>query len=222
MGVKSYWILAKIVELNVSSLKSTGMTKKTPDAVTQPAVSLGRAGLIVFSVALLIRAIHLSQMQSSPVRDLLWSDAQSYDTWARNIAAGDWIGKDVFYQAPLYPYFLGVIYKLLNGSLLAARVCQAIIGSVSCVLLAAAGCRFFSRPVGLAAGLILAFYAPAIFYDDLIQKSVLDLFFVCLLLWSLSKINSYELAILDRGLRGDSRAGKDSRERRGEKGFSHL
>ena len=33
----------------------------------------------------------------------------------------------------------------------------------------------FSRPAGVAAGLILAFYAPAIFYDGLIEKSILDL-----------------------------------------------
>ena len=33
--------------------------------------------------------------------------------------------------------------------------------------------------VGLVAGLALALYAPAIFFDSLIQKSVLDMFFVC-------------------------------------------
>src|SRR5206468_4242578 len=64
---------------------------------------------------------------------------------------------------------------------------QSIIGSASCVLLAAAGCRFFSRRTGALAGLILAVYAPAIFYDGLIQKSVLDLFFLCLLLWLLGE-----------------------------------
>jgi hypothetical protein len=24
--------------------------------------------------------------------------------------AGDWIGGEVFYQAPIYPYFLGFVY----------------------------------------------------------------------------------------------------------------
>ncbi len=33
-------------------------------------------------------------------------DSRAYDEWARRIAAGDWIGREVFYQAPLYPYFL--------------------------------------------------------------------------------------------------------------------
>ncbi len=167
---------------------------------------LGWTALGIFGFALAVRAVHLWQIQASPVSHLLWADARNYDEWARTIAAGDWIGKGVFYQAPLYPYFLGVIYKVFNGSLLAARICQAMIGSASCVLLAAAGCRFFSRPAGLRhagaatavpstapqagvlAGLILGLYTPAIFYDGLIQKSVLDLFFLCLVLWLLSRM----------------------------------
>src|SRR5207248_9801499 len=36
---------------------------------------------------------------------------------------------------------------------------------------------------GIVAGLMLALYAPAIFFDALIQKSVLDVFFVCVALW---------------------------------------
>ena len=48
-------------------------------------------------------------------------DARGYDAWARRLAAGDWIGTDVFYQAPLYPYFLGVVYALAGHDLLAVR-----------------------------------------------------------------------------------------------------
>ena len=35
---------------------------------------------------------------------------------------------------------------------------------------------------------MLAFYAPAIFFDGLIQKSVLDAFLLCLALWLMSGI----------------------------------
>ena len=50
-------------------------------------------------------------------------------------------------------------------------------------LLGLAGYRFFSTRVGAIAGFVLAIYAPAIFFDGLIQKSVLDLFFIALSLW---------------------------------------
>src|SRR5205814_2131302 len=48
--------------------------------------------------------------------------------------------------------------------------------------------RLFSRKAGLVAGLMLALYAPAIFFDGLIQKSVLDVFFICLALWLIAEI----------------------------------
>ena len=51
-------------------------------------------------------------------------DARRYDAWAAEIAAGDLMGREVFYQAPLYPYFLGTIYTITGRSLLIVRVCQ--------------------------------------------------------------------------------------------------
>jgi tetratricopeptide (TPR) repeat protein len=138
-------------------------------------------------VALLVRLIHIWQIRRSPYFSMLLGDSRGYDDWARQIAAGDWLGHDVFYQAPLYPYLLGLIYSIAGHHLLIVRVIQALIGSASCALLALAAARMFSRPAGIAAGLMLAFYAPAIFFDGLIQKSVLDVFFICLALWLISR-----------------------------------
>ena len=121
---------------------------------------------------------------------MLMGDARGYDTWAQRIAGGEWIGTDVFYQAPLYPYFLGVTYTIAGHSLVVVRIVQAIVGSAACVLLGFAAARLFSARAGLVAGLALAFYAPAIFFDALIQKSVLDVFFVCLALFLMSEIIS--------------------------------
>ncbi len=70
------------------------------------------------------------------------------------------------------------------------RVIQALLGAASCALLGLTAHRLFSRPAGLAAGLALALavYAPAIFFDGLLQKAVLDLFFVALALWLVSRL----------------------------------
>src|SRR5262245_31399286 len=65
------------------------------------------APFLVFLVALAVRLLHLWQIRRAPFFDVLLGDARGYDAWAQQIAAGDWIGRDVFYQAPLYPYFLG-------------------------------------------------------------------------------------------------------------------
>jgi tetratricopeptide (TPR) repeat protein len=134
---------------------------------------------LVFCVALAVRLWHIRQMQDTPYFATLMGDARGYDVWARDIAAGDWVGDAVFYQAPLYPYFLGLLYTVFGRDLWTVRTVQALLGALGCVLLASAGRRFFSPTVGLTAGVLLALYAPAVFFDGLIQKSSLDLFFVC-------------------------------------------
>jgi Tfp pilus assembly protein PilF/4-amino-4-deoxy-L-arabinose transferase-like glycosyltransferase len=137
---------------------------------------------VVFLVALLLRLIHLFQIESIPLFYHLAGDGRTYDEWAQGIAAGEWIGKGVFYQAPLYPYFLGVLQLIFGHDLWLIRVFQIVLGALSCALIFLAGRRLFSRAAGIAAGLILAGYAPAIFFDALIEKSVLDLFILSLLL----------------------------------------
>ncbi len=143
--------------------------------------------LTIFGVALAVRLAHLWQMRASPLFGVLMGDSRSYDEWARRIAGGEWIGREVFYQAPIYPYFLGAVYTIAGHHLFAVRVLQAALGSLACVFLALAGERFFSRRVGLIAGIALALYAPAIFFDGLIQKSTLDVLLICLALWLLAR-----------------------------------
>ena len=141
---------------------------------------------VVGLVGLLVRLVYVWQISDAPFVDVLMGDARRYDEWAVQIAAGNWIGRDVFYQAPLYPYFLGTIYGLAGRDLLTVRICQAFVGAGACVLLGLAGRRMYSERVGLLGGLGLALYAPAVFFDALIQKSVLDIFFVCLVLFIVS------------------------------------
>ena len=128
--------------------------------------------------ALAVRLVHVWQMHGTPYFSVLMGDAREYDAWAQRIAGGDWVGNGVFYQAPLYPYFVGAVYWLFGRDLAVLRAIQALLGSVSCVLVAYATGRLISRPAGAVAGFALAFYAPAIFFDGLVQKSVLDVLFV--------------------------------------------
>src|SRR5438105_3867664 len=149
----------------------------------------GRWTFAIFAVALAVRLTYLWQIRPSPFFDVLMGDARSYDAWATQIAGGDWIGRGVFYQAPLYPYLLGTLYAIAGRSLLGVRIVQAVIGSAACVLFALAGRRFFSERAGVIAGFGLALYAPAIFFDGLLQKSSVDIFLVCLALWQIGRLS---------------------------------
>ncbi len=145
--------------------------------------------LSVWVVAFAVRMVYLWQFEQEPVFHLLVGDAVTYDGWASRIASGEWLGGSVFYQAPLYPYFLGVLYTVFGRDFLAVRVVQILVGASSCVLLARAGRSFFNRTAaGLLAGIVLAMHPTAIFFDCSIQKSVLDIFFVCALLAALGRL----------------------------------
>lgn len=144
--------------------------------------------LAIFAVAVVARLAYLLEMRGTPLFSVLVLDGQVYDEWARRIAAGDWYGTEVFYQAPLYPYALAVFYALFGADPWAARLAQGLIGSASCVLLALAGRRFFSPAVGAVAGITMALYGPLVFFDGLLQKTALDVLFTSLLLLLLGEM----------------------------------
>src|SRR6516164_3220767 len=87
--------------------------------------SFARAALVIFLVAFTLRLIHIWQIRRSPFFTVLLGDAHAYDEWAQRIARGDWLCRGVFYQAPLYPYFMGVIYWLTGRNLMLIRIVQA-------------------------------------------------------------------------------------------------
>jgi len=183
--------------------RSARRVRRDDPASARPAVSafnveakqFGWAiAIAIFATALAVRLVHIWQLRASPFFSALMGDSHGYDEWARRLAGGEWIGHEVFYQAPLYPYLLGVIYAIAGRHLLLVRIVQAIIGSASCALLGLTAARLFSRRAGIAAGLMLALYAPAIFFDGLLQKSVIDVFFLCLVLWLLTKTGTAEHA----------------------------
>ncbi len=132
--------------------------------------------LAIFIAALALRLIYLWQIRGMPFFRVPVGDERSYWEWAGRIAGGDWIGTETFYQAPLYPYFLAVIRAVFGDSILTVYISQALLGSGACVLMYLAAKRLFSRRVGVAAGLMLALYPPAVFFDGVLQKASVALF----------------------------------------------
>lgn len=157
-------------------------------AVTAAPVPKPRDFALVAGLALVVRALYLVQVREAPLFSLLIMDGASYEAWARRIAEGDWLGAEVFYQAPLYPYLLAVVKLVAGDGLWPIRILQALLGAMSCGLLMLAGRAFFSRRVGIGAGIALALYPPAIFFDGQIQKASLGGVLVTALLWLLGRV----------------------------------
>ena len=141
----------------------------------------------IAALAFVVRFVFLLEARNVPLFHSTIVDAKSYWDWSERIVAGDWLGDQVFYQAPLYPYFLACVKLAVGSDLWSVRLVQIALGSLACGVLFLAGREFFSRRAGVAAGVALALYAPAIFFDALIQKANLGLVWTTLLLWTLAR-----------------------------------
>jgi tetratricopeptide (TPR) repeat protein len=149
----------------------------------------------IFAAALAVRLVCLWQLWTMPFQSHLVGDSKVYWEWAGRIAAGDWLGEEAFYQAPLYPYFLALVRTLLGQRLLVVYLLQAALGALGCVLLTIAARSLYSRAAALCAGLMLAVYPPAIFADLQVQKESLALFLVALLLLLLNRAQPRWMAL---------------------------
>ena len=167
-------------------MTSIGSCRRSTALFEPPVLRVRRGGEIIASVwvlAFAVRCLYLWQISHAPFFELRLGDAEAYHAWALRIAAGDWLGHGVFYQAPLYPYFLAILYRLFGDSVIIVRVVQAAIGATSCALVAAAAVSIAGERRAAVAGVLLALYPPAIFLDGLLEKSSLVTFFTAALLY---------------------------------------
>ncbi|MGQ9495561.1 MAG: tetratricopeptide repeat protein, partial [Thermoanaerobaculaceae bacterium] len=144
-------------------------------------VGAHRGDLLVLLVASGVRLWHFLELSASPFGQRLVGDAEVYHGWAQAILAGDWLSRSqgVFYQSPLYPYFLAFLYWLFTPSPTVVFAFQAVLGVAACLLLARTGRLLFSPFAGTLAGLGLALFGPAVFFEGVVQKTALDTFLLC-------------------------------------------
>lgn len=141
-----------------------------------------RAVALTTLLALGVRLVCAYQSSRVPTARHLIGDAAGYYEWAQRIAAGDWIGGESFYQAPLYPYALAAWFSIAGDSVWTVRVVQAAWGAAACGLLCWTAGKMFERRVGLVAGVMLAIYGPTVFFDGIVQKASLSNLLICVML----------------------------------------
>jgi tetratricopeptide (TPR) repeat protein len=133
-----------------------------------------RADALVFAAALAPRLLHLMSLRSLPTFEGLIMDEAYHAAWARSIASGDWLGSEVFFRAPLYPYFLGAVYAVAGTGGLAPRLVQCVLGSISVVILHRIARRLCAPGPALAAALLCALAWPLIHEDNELMLPVLE------------------------------------------------
>jgi len=139
------------------------------------------AGLI-FALALALRLLHLREIGlHDPFFELPMTDARLYHQWAIEIAGGQWLGEGVFVLAPLYAYFLGLLYAVFGAGVEIAMIANSLLGALSCVLLVAVGRRYFDRRAALIASALIAVDSTSIFFGGMLAAANLVVPLVLLL-----------------------------------------
>jgi len=141
--------------------------------------------ILLFYIAFIPRWVHLLSIADNPFFHFPIVDCYTYDDWAQKIAAGNWMGDKVFWQAPLYSYFLAIVYSVFGRDLFLARFIQLLIGSLNCVLLYSIAKIAFNARIGIIVFLMASFYAPFIFFEAELLSPVLIIFFNLTLVWVL-------------------------------------
>ncbi|MFN0007333.1 MAG: glycosyltransferase family 39 protein [Planctomycetota bacterium] len=127
------------------------------------------AGIVALAFA--IRLVAVSQYEDAhPNADHPSIDEASYDRWAREIAGGDWIGKEAFFQEPLYPYALGALYAVAGPDRFAARVVQCALWAATALLAGLLARRLFGNAAGILAALAIASYGPGMLFPAYLLK----------------------------------------------------
>jgi tetratricopeptide (TPR) repeat protein len=133
--------------------------------------------IFIFVFALILRICFLVVIKDQFLYTLMPdSDCKYYHVWATEISKGGFLGKSIFYGMPLYPYFLGIIYKIFGPSPIYGHIFQFILGAFNAVLIYLIAKRIFNQKVAVLSSLIFASYAMIIFYEVLLMPVALILF----------------------------------------------
>ena len=147
---------------------------------------------LIFLAALFIRSAYIFQILRFPLTEFLVRsgtfDQYGFDTRGVFISLGNWFGgSEVFGKEPLYSYFLAFIYRLFGYNHFVVYFMQAILTSLSVVLVYKISRQIFNNTVGYIAAFILAFYSVSIFYDTILLRASLITFLNILLFYLILK-----------------------------------
>lgn len=134
---------------------------------------------LVFATALALRLTYLVLYARSPLFDAPGMDPGYHVDWALDIATRSFIGTEVYFRAPLYPYLLSAFFWIFGESsstFLIIHAVQLVLGAINCVLLYRLAARIYGLRAGLVAGLIAALYWIFIYFEGEFLFPVLLIF----------------------------------------------
>lgn len=143
------------------------MSSETPSLGSKRRIDT--PGLVVFAlllVAFLWRSVYFFEMYAGPYAFDLGLDGEVFHRAALEVAAGRWSSGQVFFQAPLYPFFLGAIYVVFGPNPIVAKLVQILLSVASCWLIYHLARRVFDRSKAVVALALASIYGMFLFFAN--------------------------------------------------------
>lgn len=144
--------------------------------------ALSRKALVVFLLALAVRAIYWLEIRDAEFFRFPLIDAAFYDEWARRIAGITASESRSVDQAPLFPWVLAAVYRVFGPSVNAMVAVHFWLGAITAVMASRLAARAFGERIGFLAGLLAAVYPPFFFNEATVMPTALTVFLTTVIL----------------------------------------
>lgn len=144
-------------------MRGRELTEEAPGGVAAGDSWRATAGVVL--AAMLPRLWHLAEFARLPWFRALQMDAKYHAEWARRLVEGHWNDPQVFFRAPIYPYFLALQQSVTGELLWTARVVQIVLGVATVFLAHRIAVRMLPGRWSTAAGLLAALAWVPIHYE---------------------------------------------------------
>jgi tetratricopeptide (TPR) repeat protein len=142
----------------------------------------------ILFLGLIFKAIYLySYALNNPYYSIVSMDSAVYLNWAQVILEEGWLGTEIFYRAPFYPYLLSIIFWFAPNNLLAVYIMQLGMGICSVVLIYSIGKRIYCERAGLIAAGFSLVYSPLTFFETKILPTITGIFLGLLSIYLLTR-----------------------------------
>lgn len=133
------------------------------------------AVLLVVLLAAAFRVLYVSEVHDHPYYLTPLFDASDFHARGMQVMRGEGLGSGVHYKAPAYPFLVGQLYRIVGPRLEIVYAVQMVLGAATAALVTVLGLHWFGAGVGVLAGILVAFYAPLVYFENqaLISSSAL-------------------------------------------------
>ena len=151
-------------------------------------LQINLAFITILFFGLIFKGVYLySYAVNNPYYSIVSMDSAVYLNWAQLILEEGWLGTEIFYRAPFYPYLLSIIFWFAPNNLLAVYILQLVMSICSVALIYSIGKRIYGERAGLIAAGFSLFYSPLTFFETKILPTTTGIFLGLLSIYLLTR-----------------------------------